>query len=109
VTAQFLVFNEFEQRFSTSRTVDCFYESLLSSIDTRNSVRSIFSAGVGGSIGGQTRIRGVGSAATGRGLLGVARLLVHNPITGVDSGAGYNLHQQGNPAVGTPPDLITIP
>lgn len=109
VTAQFLVFNEFEQRFSTSRTIDCFYESLISNIDTRNGARSIFGTGVAGTIAGQTRIRGVGSAPTGRGLLGVARVLVTNSVTGVDAGAAYNLHQQGNPAPGTQPDVITIP
>jgi len=111
VTAQFLVFNEFEQRFSTSRTVDCFYESLLSNIDTSNNERSIFSALVSGTIAGQTRIRGVGSAATGRGLLGVARL---GSIQLFDDGdqvgaAAYNLHQQGNPPPGTPPDVIVLP
>ena len=33
-TAQFLVFNEFEQRLSTSTTVECFKEIRLSNIDT---------------------------------------------------------------------------
>jgi len=106
VTAQFLVFNEFEQRFSTSRTVDCFLESNLSNIDTTNSSRSIFSVNVSGTLAGQTRIRGVGSAATGRGLVGVARLL---PGT---VGAAYNLFQQGSPNIlggATQPDLIVIP
>ena len=110
VTAQFLVFNEFEQRFSTSRTVDCFYESQLSRIDTPNPARSIFNANVAGTVGGQTRIRGVGSAATGRGLIGVARLFVNNDVTFVPSGAGYNLNQQGDPDFSvTQPDVITIP
>jgi hypothetical protein len=109
VTAQFLVFNEFEQRFSTSRTVDCFYESLLSNIDTSNNLRSIFSAFVSGTLAGQTRIRGVGTAPTGRGLLGVALFAVDNLATDGFSGAGYNLHQQGNPPPGTPPDVIVLP
>jgi hypothetical protein len=108
VTAQFLVFNEFEQRFSTSRTVDCFLESQLSMLDTRTPTRSIFSAFVAGTIAGQTRIRGVGSAATGRGLLGVAEMFVGNNYAGRASTA-YNLHQQGDPPAGTQPDLITIP
>ncbi len=60
-TAQFLVFNEFEQRFSTSRLIDCFKETQLSSVETQpgDNSRSIFSAGVGGTLTGQTRIRGV--------------------------------------------------
>jgi hypothetical protein len=114
VTAQFVVYNEFEQRFSASHSVPCFFESFISHIDTPFAGRSIFSQAVSGSIFGQTRIRGVGSADTGRGLIGVAR--VANPALG-GSGA-YNLWQQGNPCfAGDPlcpssvlnPDVITIP
>jgi len=100
-TAQFLVFNEFEQRLSTSRKVDCFFERQLSLIDTSNSLRSIFSFSVQGTLVGQTRIRGVGTAATGHGLLGVARA----SIGGV-AGVAYNL-QQGTGKSGI--DIITIP
>ncbi len=78
-TAQFLVFNEFEQRFSTSIPIECFKETRLSSIDTEQNPRSIFSAGVGGTLTGQTRIRGaenkdpkVGTRPAGNALLGVA-------------------------------------
>lgn len=101
--AQFLVFNEFEQRFSTSRTVDCLFDSQLSRIDTRNPNRSIFSAGVAGSLAGQTRIRGVGGVTPlGSGLLGVARAV----LGGVPaSSAAYDLHQQGNGRQ----DLIVLP
>jgi hypothetical protein len=109
VTAQFLVFNEFEQRYSTSRTVDCFFEHTLSTIDTTVPTKSIFHFAVAGTFAGQTRIRGVGDAATGRGLVGVAR-----PFIGV-LGAAYNLQEVGDPdfagTMGTPvqPDVITIP
>ncbi len=101
-TAQFLVFNEFEQRFSTSRKVDCLLDTQISNIDTRNNARSIFSAGVAGTIAGQTRIRGVGTSATGRGLLGVARL-----TTSDGTSAAYNIHQLG--AAASTVDLITLP
>jgi hypothetical protein len=100
VTAQFLVFNEFEQRFSTSTNVDCFFESEISNIDTPNASNSIFSRSVEGTLAGQTIIRGVGSAATGNGLLGVAREFV-----GVN-GSAYNLNEK---ATSTTPDVITIP
>ena len=72
-TAQFLVFNEFEQRFSTSRPVECFKEVRLSNLDTAENDRSIFSAGVGGSLTGQTRVRGVVTTTEGGGntLIGV--------------------------------------
>ena len=74
---QFLVFNEFEQRFSTSTTLTCFSELPLSAIDTSQPERSIFSAGVGGTLTGQTRMRGaisstVGGKARGNTLVAVA-------------------------------------
>ena len=74
--AQFLVFNEFEQRFSASIDVECFREIRLSNIDTEQNARSIFSAGVGGTLTGQTRIRGgdddrTGTMAAGNALLGI--------------------------------------
>ncbi len=90
-TVQFLVFNEFEQRFSTSKLVRCFREVQLSNIDTRTNDRSIFSAQVAGTLTGQTRIRGVadGAADHGNTLLGVAEEYR-------DSGtAAFNLHAQG--------------
>jgi hypothetical protein len=59
VTVQFLVFNEFEQRLSTSRPVTCYDDIKLSNIDTRSSANSIFNAAVMGTLTGQTRIRGV--------------------------------------------------
>jgi hypothetical protein len=99
-TAQYLVFNEFEQRLSTSKKVDCFFEKQLSLIDTGTSTRSIFSFNVQGSLVGQTRIRGVGTALTGHGLLGVARSEVGK------AGVAYNLQQSGNLSG---PDIITIP
>jgi hypothetical protein len=72
--AQFLVYNEFEQRFSTSRTVEGLQEFRLSNLDTAQNERSVFSAGVAGTLTGQTRIRGVvdGGDDHGNTLLGVS-------------------------------------
>ncbi len=73
--AQYLVFNEFEQRFSTSNSVNCFREIVISNIDTNDNTRSIFSAGVAGTLTGQTRIRGVVNEnleGGGNTLLGIA-------------------------------------
>ena len=103
VTAQCVLFNEYEQRFSTSRLVDCFFESRLGNIDTPNADRSIFSFNVAGTIAGQARIRGVGNAPTGRGLVGVGRLFVEDFIS-----AAYNLYGDGTPSVRNP-DIITLP
>jgi len=72
---QFQVFNEFEQLFSTSRTVTCFAEWPIWTIGGSQTMqRSIFSAAVMGTLTGQTRIRGVAIAdpTFGHTLLGVA-------------------------------------
>jgi len=62
-TAQYLVFNEFEQRFSTSTKVDCYLETPLSDIDTRPGPEgdpfSIFNVGVQGTLTGMSRLRSV--------------------------------------------------
>jgi hypothetical protein len=78
VTANMLVYNEFEQRFSTNSRVQCYQSTQLSDIDTpagpAGNAFSIFSVGVEGTITGQTRIRGVQGPQgdLGYGLTGVA-------------------------------------
>lgn len=59
--AQFLVYNEFDQRFSTARVVSGQLARRLALIDTTQAERSIFAVGVAGTLAGQTIIRGVGS------------------------------------------------
>jgi hypothetical protein len=68
----------------------------LSEIDTTQSERSIFSAGVAGTVTGQTRM----SPLEG-GLLALA-IEWH----GGDESAAFNVHFQGDRAVG---DTITLP
>jgi len=112
-TVQFLVFNEFEQRFSTSTPVTCFKEFRLSNIDTTTNVKSIFSAAVNGTLTGQTRIRGVAldDPSHGDTLIGVAREFRCGPgstlaACNVVSTSAFNLHSQGRrPEV----DLIYLP
>jgi hypothetical protein len=72
VVAQFLVYNEFEQRLSTSRRVECLLDTPISRIDTSQPDRSIFNVQLGGTIMGQARIRGVGGGLTGVALLALA-------------------------------------
>ena len=111
--AQYLVYNEFEQRFSTSNTIKCFGATGLSNIDTPDPSRSVFSVGVAGTLTGQTRITPQGS-----GLLAVA-LEYHSATAGtvapVLAGAtalatgrsgDFNVHYQGQRATA---DLITMP
>jgi hypothetical protein len=76
ITLQFLVFNEFEQRFSTSTNFSCFREIQLSDIDTRvgpfGNSQSIFSVAVEGTLSGQTRIRSVAGPNSGNTIVGIA-------------------------------------
>ncbi len=62
-TLQFLIYNEFEQRFSSSTRIDCYREMRLADIDTRPGIdgdrRSIFSIGTQGTITGMSRVRSV--------------------------------------------------
>ena len=103
-TVQYLVFNEFEQRFSTSRSTGCFTETLLSWIDRPTSggqATSIFSAAVEGTLTGQTLIRG--SDPTGRGTHGL--LAVAEEFHGGVHSAAFGLAQRG-PRAGT--DTMTL-
>lgn len=90
-TVQFLVFNEFEQRFSTSRFVNCYRDIQISNLDTRTNNRSIFSAPVAGTLTGQTRIRGVADEHSEHGhtVLGVAEEYRRSGT------AAFNLQAQG--------------
>lgn len=62
-TLQFLIYNEFEQRFSSSTRIDCYRETRLADVDTRPGIdgdrRSIFSVGTQGTLTGMSRIRSV--------------------------------------------------
>jgi hypothetical protein len=118
---QYLVYNEFEQRFSTSRPVTCKSDRLLSLTDTTDPLRSIFSAGVAGTITGQSRLNPIGS-----GLVGIVSegLSVADPTTadslpgilneysgillfgGAETMADFNIVQQGDRP---DPDIVTLP
>ncbi|GIW43892.1 MAG: hypothetical protein KatS3mg077_1174 [Candidatus Binatia bacterium] len=106
VVAQYLVFNEFEQRFSTSRSVTCFQEIALSDIDTRpgagDDVFSIFNAAVQGTFTGQTIIRGVQTSDPVR---GTGLLAITEEFRGGGSDANV-VHQRG---VRTQADVILLP
>jgi hypothetical protein len=62
-TIQFLIYNEFEQRFSTSTKLTCYRTMHLADIDTRPGPEgdpySIFSVGTQGTLTGQSRLRAV--------------------------------------------------
>ncbi|MDX2167508.1 MAG: hypothetical protein SF182_10610 [Deltaproteobacteria bacterium] len=89
---QFLVHNEFEQRFSTSNTFVGQMVSPMSLIDTRIPDRSIFSATITGTLSGSTTIRAVGGSVMG---LALEKRLGSDPTQ--YSTAAYNLHSSGQP------------
>jgi hypothetical protein len=121
---QFLIFNEFEQRFSTSRSVNCFKEFELSAIDTRqdrgqndynpasnNNLRSIFNVNVQGTLTGHTRMRPVddGSPVHGNGLLGVVEEFHRTDVDSLLStraSAAFQLHHVG---VRADNDVVQLP
>lgn len=108
--AQFLVFNEFEQKTSTSTRVACYSALQLSDIDTRASydlddASSVFNIAVQGTIAGQTRIRGVATLEqdVGHGLLAIAVQAILSE-DGVSTSA-VNVNFQGQRAQ---PDVICL-
>jgi hypothetical protein len=109
---QFLVYNEFEQRFSTSTNFQCWREVQLSDIDTRpgpfGNAQSIFNVGVQGTLTGQSRIRTVAGPDFGNTILGVLEEFwqcdPERHPEGVCSTAA-NLHQTGTRDQG---DLLII-
>ncbi len=94
---QILVFNEFEQRFSTSTTLGCYRESRLSNLDRRpgQEITSIFNVNVQGTLAGQTVIRPVlsGNGNPGNGILAVVEEF-HSSQAGRRS-AAFNVHWRG--------------
>jgi hypothetical protein len=107
VTAQFLVFNEFEQRFSTSVAVQCLLDRQISRIDTSQPARSIFAAGVAGTVAGQTRIKGVNGGLVGAAVVNFGPAIIR-PFDEpqLSGGAAYNLNQVGDNEIS---DEIVIP
>jgi hypothetical protein len=75
-TLQFTVYNEFEQRFSTSLGFSCFKEVQLSDIDSRpgpfGNAQSIFNYSVQGTLAGQIKIRPVPGAGDDNRVLAIS-------------------------------------
>ena len=113
ITVQMLIFNEYEQRLSTSRRIECLEDIYLSDIDTRpiedadDDFASIFNFAVQGTLAGQTRLRSVQTADRdrGTGIVGVANEFYFDNGTAISS-ASFNLHQAG---IRTQGDIIRAP
>ncbi len=95
---QYLVYNEFEVRLSTSNRLTCFSEVVLSDIDTRpgtpDDKQSIFHIGLQGTLTGQTVVRSLSE-----GLVGITQQFADN------FSAAANLHQRGD----TRTDTLAFP
>jgi hypothetical protein len=91
VTVQFLIFNEFEQPFSTSTTVTCFLNLPLGQIGAPGN--NSFTYTVLGTLGAYTRINP--NPGNG-GVIGVAEEF-RSATSGSDTAAAiFNLHTEGN-------------
>ncbi len=97
-TVQFLVYNEFEQRFSTKTTLDCYADTPLAFIDSRiNGANSIFTIGIQGTVGGQALIRPVVGSETdaGHGILGIGEQALLTLGSADASRSAFNLNYSG--------------
>jgi len=100
---QLLVFNEFEQRLSSSMRLNCYREVQLSDIDSPGAHRfSMFNYAVQGTLVGQTRMRPVlgPDTTTGHGVLAVAE-----EFHGSQS-AAFNLNEQGSDELRNKGDFV---
>ncbi len=111
VVALMLVYNEFEQRFSTGAVVDCLENIRLVDIDTplgpQGDAFSLFSIGTQGTLGGLTRIKGQTSDEDfGPGLVALAHQYFSDAGALVSSSA---YHVNGNFAAEPDPDAVYPP
>lgn len=104
-TIQFVVYNEFEQRFSASTTVDCFLNVEVANIDTTTTpANSVFSRNVLGTDVASAVITPVPGHG---GLIGVAeQVTVLAPDVAARS--AYNLHTRGSLIPSSGPDSIRL-
>ena len=112
ITLQFLVYNEFEQRTSTSVRFRCFLDRRLADIDTQVDVTaddgsSIFSINTQATLAGQTRISAVGTSQRANGVVAV----LHETRACQNGPGGFcttavNPRQQGRRALS---DVMEIP
>ena len=104
-TIQFVVYNEFEQRFSASTTVDCFLNVEVSGIDTSTTPsNSVFSRPVLGTDVASAVITPIPGDG---GLIGIAEQVTARSASEA-ARAAYNLHTSGSLVPSTGPDSIRL-
>jgi hypothetical protein len=93
VTVQFAIYNEFEERFSASTTVDCWENFYLFEVDSPNDPeRSVFSFSTLGTVAAHTRITPIPEDGAVLGVAGVTRADRQGNLTR----AAYNIHMEGD-------------
>ena len=104
---QFLVFNEFEQRLSTSTSFKCYHEARLCETTPGQCERSIWNVSVLGTLSAQTRIQALPTGSNSSVPSAVLGILQENYVGENDTTTAIvNLHQQGARSTA---DVITIP
>lgn len=99
--AQFLIYNEFGQRFSTSRSINGRLALPLNAIDTTVPNRSIFSVNVGATLAARTQIHPIGS-----GMFALAFERHRDRATDRVNTAALEVHQVGDRLAG---DEVVLP
>jgi len=109
VTIQFLVYNEFEQRFSNSTTVECFLNIELTDLDSFTTPdNSVFSFEVLGSKAAAAVFTPVTALdGTSGGLVGIAEHITQLGGGGASRSA-FNLHSEGSYIPADGPDTIRL-
>jgi len=109
VTVQFVIYNEFEEQFSASITVDCWKNFYLFEVDSPNDpMRSVFSFNVLGTVAAHTRIIPNPGDGAVLGVAGVTRADSQGNLTR----AALNIHMEGDrftASGGEVVDKVTIP
>jgi hypothetical protein len=109
VTVQFAIYNEFEERFSASTTVDCWANFYLFQVDSPNNPeRSVFSFSTLGTVAAHTRITPNPDGGAVVGVAGVTRADNQGNLTR----AAFNIHMEGDrfsASGGEITDVITLP
>ncbi len=112
-TLQFLVYNEFEERFSGSTTVTCYLSTELTDIDSPlDPTRSIFSSSVLGTLAAVSEFTPISGAGGLHAVVGIAENFLAGAINGNvftdTSRAAYNIHTEGSLIPESGAETITL-
>ena len=109
VTVQFVIWNEFEERFSASTTITCWANFYLFQVDSPNDPeRSVFSFPILGTVAAHTRITPNPDSGAVLGVAGVTRADSQGNL----ARAAFNIHMEGDrfsASGGEITDVITLP